>query len=304
MTMNGSTPYGTRRPPVQTLARVGVAAVTAVVLVGANAPASSALSGAAASDVTCTGTLSDVTVRNVTVPDGATCSIDNASVQGALTVGNATLSITNSRLRSGISPSSSLPATSARATVSMSASRVDGLLRLAFMNSTIIDSRVGPILADGFAEVTTLHRSTVMGGITSSGYHGMVRIHDSTIRGALEVTGGMSTEITGSQVKGTVSLSEYGTLACGSTFGDDVTINSGMGSTYGDGDSCAGNTFRGDLSIDIGIWGVSFFNNTVRGKTTSPASKPTDVAEVTGSGNRFRGEVTGLLATPSFATAA
>jgi DUF4097 and DUF4098 domain-containing protein YvlB len=101
--------------------------MTSAALVGATGMAASLLIAAPASadEIACRGTLGAVTVDNLRVPQGATCTLDKTTVKGNITVkGNATLVATGVRVNGNVQ------AENAKRVVVKGGSRVGGSVQV------------------------------------------------------------------------------------------------------------------------------------------------------------------------------
>jgi hypothetical protein len=136
-----------------------------------------------AEEISCTGTLGAVTVDNVRVPDGRTCTMNRTRVQGTIYVGtNATLKATNIRVIGNIQAEGSKAVNVTKNSV------VGGSIQIKQGGSATIDKvRVtNDILFDDNERAVKATRNTVGGNIQAFQNTGGVTISKNTVDGNLQ----------------------------------------------------------------------------------------------------------------------
>ena len=131
----------------------------------------------------CRGTLGRVTVDNLRVPDGATCTLNSTRVRGALTVQRSARLVAN-----GVQVTGNVQAENARNVVIRRKSRIGGSVQLGQGGrASVIGSRVGAdIHLDENRGPLRVHRNTVGGGIQVVGNSGGASIVRNRVGGNLE----------------------------------------------------------------------------------------------------------------------
>lgn len=138
---------------------------------------------ARAEEIRCTGTLGAITVDNVLVPQGATCTLNKTRVQGTVKVaGNATLYAKTARVNGNIQAENArLVSVTANTTVGGSIQIVQGGA------ATISRARVnGDILFDDNAKPVKALYNTVGGNIQAFQNTGGVQIKGNVVDGNLQ----------------------------------------------------------------------------------------------------------------------
>lgn len=135
-----------------------------------------------AEEITCTGTLGPITVDNVLVPDGATCTLFRTEVEGTVNVG------TGSTLRAfDASVNGNIQAEGA-AKVWVILGSVGGSIQHVQGGTALIDrvAITGDILLDDNNAPLTVRRNTVNGNVQAFQNEGGVAIYQNTIDANLQ----------------------------------------------------------------------------------------------------------------------
>lgn len=273
---------------------VVMAAAAMVVGTGLSADAST-MGRRTAQTATCTGVLSG-SVRDVVVPNGATCWIRNAAVSGGVQVSEgASLAINNADVRGTITLSGN------GAFLAVKESRTENIRNAgAYGNVFLEKANVGAVTTASMFELAA--REVTFRRTLNTG-HSSVMLDDVAVKGRLIRADGMMGAgrfvMRLGKISGDAQLQGARIAVCGSKFSDDVEI-SGNTPIFGtNGRRCGGNVVRGDLSYDSTFYfkyaqraGVS--GNTVHGRAVGTSQNP-DQYPVTGSKNRFKRGAKGIL---------
>lgn len=264
----------------------------------------------AAKPTSCAGAIGAVSVGSLTVPSGATCTLDGTRVGGNLTVSSgATLDGTAASVRGAVRAQ---PAS----TVTLRKSRVGGTVRISYADAVTVSGtavrggvvsrgKPGGIASDPAepnnapVRMQILDQSVVSRALLIYGTE--LELDRSTVRGNVRGTWNHRVTVTKSTVRGTVNVKDsYGQVhACGATFHGDVTLTANrygafLGEQTG---TCAGNVFRRDLTVNE-VRGVRLYRNTVHGKASGVNPPFMAASGVLGGANIFRGGAAGDFVDP------
>jgi hypothetical protein len=136
-----------------------------------------------AEEISCTGSLGAITVDNVRVPEGRSCTMTNTRVQGTITVEkNATLSASNVQVVGNIQ------AEGAKNVKVNAKSRIGGSIQIVQGQAAAIDRAFvnGDILFDENRGYLSATRNAVGGDVQAFQNSGGVKIASNTIDGNLQ----------------------------------------------------------------------------------------------------------------------
>lgn len=253
--------------------------------------ASSAVA-AAPSTTVCSGTLSHRALDDVTVADGTTCTVMASTVHGSITVhGSGALTLDQTQVEGMVATVDGDPFTNHP--MSIRRSVVNGHIHSGWA-AAIIENSVTHDVGSQYPNITD---SVVRGNLIAGGFFGGANITRSRITGSLQASG-VNARLDASTVVGSTDLEADGVFVCGSDV-TRLTVHASYRLRLGDGAACAGNRINRELTVEtIPLDDTHVFNNTVRGRTVSPAGPlPSGREEfvVEGSGNHFLGGVKGYL---------
>lgn len=241
----------------------------------------------------CNGTGADVTVPgDLLVPAGATCVLDNVTVEGQTEVeAGADLVATDSTFNAGVivSDDGFFDAVASSVATDVNNQGAYGV----YLEDTAVEGHYLGEEADVEDSFLYAFDASIGGGVEVA--LGDVYLDTTQVNGLVNTEGAAYTDIINSTIGQTLTVvgNEFGALVCASEVDGAATYTGNGELQIGSGDSLTPcdevNYFGDDVVINDTVGGVDVTGNIIRGDLTGEGNDPAP----TGSDNRVRGEVGG-----------